>query len=70
VPISLGNVSYQHLRSVIVADDLASPQLRSGRFEFMLPMQNFHVALPLEQELYARIEITNNLTVFVKLLDN
>jgi hypothetical protein len=36
----------------------------------MLPMQNFHVALPVEAELNAQIEITNNLTVFVKLLDN
>lgn len=67
---SSGNVSYQHLRSVIKAEESASPQLQSGRFEFWLPMQTFHVQLPLEQEPIALIEITNNLTVFVKLLDN
>lgn len=36
----------------------------------MMPVQNFHVAVPSEHEKTAKIEITNNSTVFVNLLDS
>jgi hypothetical protein len=70
IPLSIGTMSYQQLRSVIVADESAPAQLRSSTFEFCLQFQQFYVPLPLEQESNAQIAIANNLKVYVKVLDN
>jgi hypothetical protein len=68
--VPLGQLSYERLRDAIIAEESASAQLRAGAFQFCIQHQQVKLPLSISDEANAFIEITNNATVFVKLIDN